>query len=192
MKRMLIVSQNMTNYDVKLPKDTILRINLAWINDLETLKNILEEKSENRIFIDLPKNRTKPPNNRYTMDEIKPILESYSNIKYFALSNVDSAEYLAEYLNYVPKNIVIVPKIESYLGIKNIEEISELLGNEKIVMLDHDDLYSSMLKKKDDPKNFQVYIQQLIDFCNKNNVTLLRTVGVMFADTEKRVSEYVK
>ena len=43
---MLIVSQNMTNYDVQLPKDTILRINLAWINDLETLKNILEAKSE--------------------------------------------------------------------------------------------------------------------------------------------------
>ena len=190
-KEMLIVSQNMTNYDVQLPRDTILRINLAWINDLETLKNILEAKSENSIFIDLPKNRTKPPNNRYSMDEIKPILESYSNIKYFALSNVDSAEYLSEYLDYIPKNIVIVPKIESHLGIKNIEEIIKLLGDEKIVMLDHDDLYSSMLKKNDDPKNFQVYIQQLIDFCNKNNVALLRTVGVMFADTEKRVSEYV-
>ncbi len=111
--------------------------------------------------------------------------------KYFALSNVDSAEYLSEYLDYVPKNIVIVPKIESPLGIKNIGEISNLLGDEKIVMLDHDDLYSSMLKKNDDPKNFQVYIQSLIDFCNKNNVTLLRTVGLMFADTEKRVSDYV-
>ena len=157
---MLIASQNITNYDVNLPKDVVFRINLAWINDLESLKNILETKSENKIFIDLPKNRTKPPNNRYTMNEIKPILESYSNIKYFALSNVDSAEYLAEYLNYIPKNIVVVPKIESHLGIKNIEEITKLLGNEKIVMLDHDDLYSSMLKKNDDPKNFQVYIQR--------------------------------
>tara|TARA_B100000686_G_C16490526_1_gene811811 strand:+ start:308 stop:688 length:381 start_codon:yes stop_codon:yes gene_type:complete len=126
------------------------------------------------------------------MDEIRPILESYSNIKYFALSNVDSAEYLAEYLDFVPKNIVIVPKIESYLGIKNIKEITEILGDEKVVMLDHDDLYSSMLKNKDDPKNFQVYLQQLSDFCDENNVTLLRTVGVMFADAEKRVSEYVK
>tara|TARA_B100001758_G_C18263734_1_gene532485 strand:- start:184 stop:753 length:570 start_codon:yes stop_codon:yes gene_type:complete len=189
---MLIASQNITNYDVNLPKDVVFRINLAWINDLESLKNILETKSENKIFIDLPKNRTKPPNNRYTMNEIKPILESYSNIKYFALSNVDSAEYLAEYLNYIPKNIVVVPKIESHLGIKNIEEITKLLGNEKIVMLDHDDLYSSMLKKNDDPKNFQVYIQSLIDFCKQNDVMLLRTVGVIFADSEKRVSEYVK
>ena len=188
---MLIVSQNMTNYDVTLPKDTIFRINLAWINDLGNLKNILEKHKKHKIFIDLPKNRTKPPNNRYSLEEIKPILESYDNIKYFAISNVDSAEYLAEYLDYVPKNIVVVPKIESSLGVKNIEEISKLLGDDKIVMLDHDDLYSSILKNGDDPKNFQVYIQTLINFCNQNNVTLLRTVGVMFADTEKRVSDYV-
>jgi len=188
---MLIVSQNLTNYEVNLPDDVIFRINLAWINDLDSLKNILEKHKEHDIFIDLPKNRTKPPNNKYSMDEIKPILESYSKIKYFAISNVDSAEYLTEYLDYIPKNIIIVPKIESPLGIKNIKEISNLLGDEKIVMLDHDDLYSSMLKKNDDPKNFQVYIQTLIDFCNQNNVTLLRTVGVMFADTEKRVSDYV-
>ena len=98
---------------------------------------------------------------------------------------------MAEYIDYVPKNIVIVPKIESPAGVKNIEEISELLGDEKIVMLDHDDLYSSILKKNDDPKNFQVYIKSLIDFCDQNNVILLRTVGVMFADSEKRNSEYV-
>ena len=107
---MLIVSQNLTNYDIELPKDTIYRINLAWINDLETLKDILEKHKKHRIFIDLPKNRTKPPNNKYSMDQIKPILQNFSNIKYFALSNVDSAEYLAEYLNYIPKNIAVVPE----------------------------------------------------------------------------------
>ena len=43
------------------------------------------------------------------------------------------------------------------------------------------------------PKTFQYkkFIKSLIDFCNQNDVTLLRTVGVMFADTEKRVSDYV-
>tara|TARA_B110000014_G_C20104584_1_gene580594 strand:+ start:291 stop:860 length:570 start_codon:yes stop_codon:yes gene_type:complete len=188
---MLIVSQNITNYDINLPSDAIFRINLAWINNLDTLKNILEKHSENNIFIDLPKNRTKPPNNKYSMNEIKPILENYSNIKYIAISNVDSAKHLSDFLEYIPKNIVIVPKIESYMGIKNIAEISNLLTNEKIIMLDHDDLYSSMLKQKDDPKNFPIYIQSLIDYCNQNNITLLRTVGVMFADTEKRVSDYV-
>jgi len=188
---MLIVSQNMANYDVTLPDNVIFRINLAWINDLETLKTILQKHKNHSIFLDLPKNRTKPPNNKYSMDEIKPILDNFQNIKYFAISNVDSAETILEFSKYLPENIIIVPKIESPTGVKNIEEISNLLGDEKIVMLDHDDLFSSILKSGDEPKKFQTYIQSLIDFCNSNNVTLLRTVGVMFADTEKRISDYV-
>ena len=74
---MLIASQNITNYEVNLPADAVFRINLAWISDLETLKKILDEHKNHNMFIDLPKNRTKPPNNRYSMDEIKPILERY-------------------------------------------------------------------------------------------------------------------
>ena len=64
---MLVVSQNLTNFDVNLPKDTIYRINLAWISDLDTLKKILEKHKTHKIFLDLPKNRTKPPDNKYTM-----------------------------------------------------------------------------------------------------------------------------
>tara|TARA_Y100000996_G_scaffold411235_1_gene395004 strand:- start:2845 stop:3414 length:570 start_codon:yes stop_codon:yes gene_type:complete len=188
---MIIASQNLTNYSVNLPDETIYRINLAWINDLDTLKNILETHQKHKIFIDLPKNRTKPPNNKYSMDEIKPILEKYSNIKYFAISNVDSKQILSEFLKYLPENIIAIPKIESPLGVKNIEEITNALGNQKIIMLDHDDLYSSIIKSNDDPNNFPIYVQSLIDFCNKHDVILLRTVGVIFADTENRVSDYV-
>ena len=64
------------------------------------------------------------------------------------------------------KNIIIVPKIESPTGINNIEEISNLLGKEKIIMLDHDDLYSSMLKSNDDPKIFPKYVILFINNCN--------------------------
>ncbi len=188
---MLVASQNLTNFNVNLPNDVIYRINLAWVNDLDQLNNILQKHKNHKIFIDLPKNRTKPPNNKYSMDDIKPILNYYSNIHYFAISNVDSKEILSEFLEYLPNHIIPVPKIESLLGIKNIEEISNLLGNKKIVMLDHDDLYSSMIKSNDDPDNFPKYVQSLIDFCNQNEITLLRTVGVIFADTEKRVSDYV-
>ena len=188
---MLIASQNITNYDVKLPDDVVFRINLAWINNLENLIDLLNKHKNNRIFIDLPKDRTKPPNNKYSMNEIKPILENFSNIEYFAISNVDSKDILAEFLEYIPKRITVVPKIESSLGIKNINEISDLLINKKIVMLDHDDLYSSILRTNDDPKNFTKYVQSLIDFCYQNDIILLRTVGVVFADTEKRVSDYV-
>ena len=51
---MLIVSQNLTNYDIKLPENVIYRINLAWIDNLETLKNILDKHKNHSIFLDLP------------------------------------------------------------------------------------------------------------------------------------------
>ena len=188
---MLVVSQNLTNFDVNLPKDTIYRINLAWISDLDTLKKILEKHKTHKIFLDLPKNRTKPPDNKYTMSELKPILNSFPNIKYFAVSNIDSKNDLGYFLDYISNNITVVPKIESQDGVKNIKEITELLGTEKIVMLDHDDLYSSMIKQNDDKNNFQKYIKSLVDYCDENNVKLLRTIGVIFGDDEKRISEYV-
>ena len=39
---------------------------------------------------------------------------------------------------------------------------------------------------------FQKYIKKLIDFCEKENISLLRTVGVMFSDDEKRTTQYEK
>ena len=189
---MLIVSHYLVNHDFPIPKDAIFRINLAWISNLEILKEILEKHKNDDIFLDLPKNRTKPPNNRYSMKELEPIIKSHTNIKYLAISNVNSSGDLSTLQEYIPDNIIIVPKIESPKGVENINEITKTLGSEKIIMLDHDDLYSSMLKSNDNPENFQVYIKKLVDFCNNNNITLLRTIGVMFGDTEKRVSEYVK
>ena len=34
---MLIVSQNLSNYDMNIPEDAIFRINLAWVNNIEEL-----------------------------------------------------------------------------------------------------------------------------------------------------------
>jgi len=31
-----------------------------------------------------------------------------------------------------------------------------------------------------------------VDYCNSNKIILLRTIGVMFSDEEKRISEYIK
>ena len=59
-------------------------------------------------------------------------------------------------------------------------------------MLDHDDLFSSIIRNNEDKENFPDYIKKLIDFCSQNNISLLRTVGVMFSDDEKRVTQYEK
>ena len=84
---MLIISQNLLNYDVKLKPSTVFRVNLAWTT-LKELKKILRRHRKKTIFFDLPINRIKPPNNSYSIDELVLILKNHTNIKYLAISNV--------------------------------------------------------------------------------------------------------
>ena len=62
---MLIISQNAINYELGIPKDTVLRINLAWCNSISELENILKTHPDNKIFVDLQIGRIKPQINRY-------------------------------------------------------------------------------------------------------------------------------
>ena len=116
----------------------------------------------------MPINRIKPPNNNYSINDLIPLLKKYTNIKYLAISNVEKKEDLLEYKKIIPNNITIVPKIESVNGIMNIKEITdELEAGNKIVMLDHDDLFSSIIKSKKPVSTFKKYISNLIIFCKK-------------------------
>ena len=58
-------------------------------------------------------------------------------------------------------------------------------------MLDHDDLFSALTKLNESPDKFKDYINELVEFCKKNNTILLRTIGVIFSDEEKRITEYM-
>ena len=190
---MLIISQNLENYDLMLPKEAVFRINLAWCNSLEELEGKLAKNKKSEFFIDLPVGRVKPPNNRYSLDDLIPIIESNKQIKYFAISNVENKNDLQPFLDKLPGSINIVPKIESPNAVLNIKEICDALKTEKkVIMLDHDDLFSSIIRKNEDKNSFQKYIKKLIDFCEKENISLLRTVGVMFSDDEKRTTQYEK
>src|SRR3989338_5554419 len=99
---MIIISQNLSNYKIPLPEDTIYRVNLAWVNDLIELHNILKKHNNHKIFLDLPINRTKPPNNSYTINDLIPVFDTYQNIKYLAISNVESTKDLISYINLMP------------------------------------------------------------------------------------------
>ena len=190
---MIIISQNLTNYNFPIPENSIFRINLAWINDLDELEAILKKHNFQKIFIDLPIGRTKPPHNSYSFSEIINILENNLNVKFLAISNVNSPKDIEEYIKLVPKHISIVPKIESPQGVENIRIIIDSLpNNEKVIMLDHDDLFSSLIKKGELPSKFKEYINSLQNFCFENNVTLLRTIGVVFSNSEKRETQYMK
>ena len=188
---MLIISQNLTNYEVDIPQDAIFRINLAWINNLKELESILEKHRTHKIFLDLPANRTKPPNNKYSIDELAPIIKSNQNIKYFAVSNINSTDDLEMYFNIIPKHVTLIPKIESVEGVSNIKQITDALGTTKIIMFDHDDLYSSIIESNQPISKFLECFNKLVGYCKNHNVILLRTVGVIFSDEEKKVSEYI-
>lgn len=188
-----IISQNIINYGIEIPDNTILRINLAWCSSVKQLRNILEGHKNNSIFIDLPIKRIKPPNNKYTLTDLISVISSYNQIKYFAISNVESANDLEDYIQKIPPNIILVPKIESPIAIQNISEIVNAIPtDEKILMLDHDDLFSKIIKNNESIDSFQNYIQKLSDYCNSNKIILLRTIGVIFSDEEKRISDYIK
>ena len=190
---LLVISQNVFSYDLSLPKDAILRINLAWCNNLDYLKSVLDTHKEFVFFIDLPVSRIKPPNNKYSLEDLIPIIESHKQIRYFAVSNVESKNDLQPFLEKLPDYINIVPKIESPKAVLNIKEICDSLKTEKkIVMLDHDDLFSSIIHSNEDKNSFQECIKMLIDFCEENDISLLRTVGVIFSDDERRVTQYEK
>ena len=189
---MRIFSQNLTNYNISLPKNSIFRINLAWVNTLDELKSLLKKHANSKIFLDLPIGRTKPPNNKYTFDDLITILISNKNIKYFAISNVNSSDDLKKFVYRIPEHVSVVPKIESPEGVLNIKDITDMLGDEKIIMLDHDDLFSNLIKKNENPEKFKDYITNLTEFCQKNNVIMLRTIGVIFSDEEKRITQYMK
>ena len=189
---MRIFSQNLTNYNIPLPDNSIFRINLAWINSLDELNSILKKHKHSEIFMDLPIGRTKPPNNKYSLEDLVSILNSNKNIRYFAISNVNSSQDLNFFIDKIPKHVTLVPKIESPEGILNIKDTTDALGIEKVIMLDHDDLYSNLIKKNENPEKFKYYITYLTDFCQKNNIVLLRTIGVVFSDDEKRDTQYIK
>ena len=170
---MLIVSQNLTNYEMDIPQDAVFRVNLAWINNLKELEVILEKHRSHKIFLDLPANRTKPPNNKYDVDELIPIIKSNQNIKYFAVSNINSIDDLEMYFSIIPKRVILIPKIESVEGITNIKQITDALGPNKIIMFDHDDLYSSIIESNQPTSKFLECFNNLVEYCDSHNVVLL-------------------
>ena len=141
----------------------------------------------------MPIRRIKPPNNSYSLDDMLPIIKANQRIRYLAVSNVENKNDLQPFLEKLPSYVNIVPKIESLTAVLNIKEICNSLKTEKkIVMLDHDDLFSSIIRNNENKSRFQEYIKKLIDFCSENNISLLRTVGVVFSDDEKRITQYEK
>jgi citrate lyase beta subunit len=180
---MLLISQNLWNYDIALPKDTVMRINLAWVDDPADLAEMVSSV-QNAVFLDVPTGRKKPPNNRYSLEQVAPVLAQHPNIRYVAISNVEGGAVIEQFRSVLGADINLVPKIETRVGIGNIAAIRDSLGDDATMMLDHDDLFNDVMTSEGDAAEYTGLIDQLIDFCDANGVCLLRTRGVIFSDTD--------
>lgn len=179
------MSQNLMNY-MSFTEDTVVRINLAWVENLDDFEKTVSNL-DNKIFVDLPIGRTKPPNNTYSINDLYDIFKRNKNIKYLAISNVESSKDLNLYEKLFSYGISLVPKIETKKGVENISKICAFLEGEKTIMLDHDDLFSDLIRNSISPKYFFDYIKKLESFCENNSIKLLKTRGVIFSDFDRYV-----
>ena len=178
---MLLMSRRLTDYHI-IPAGAIVRINLAWESSLDELKKHLDELTH-YIFLDIPSGRKKPPNNTHRLEDILNIIETYNNIRYLGISQTENNEHLMPWIIQTPTRINVVPKIESMEGINNIKEICSVLREPKTIMLDHDDLFQDLCNSYDHPENmYEDWINPLIEVCNKMQVRVLRTAGIVFID----------
>jgi hypothetical protein len=176
---MLILSNNLRKH-IEVPANAIIRINLAWYSCDELKKNV--EAVENDIFFDWPSGRTKPPTNEHQISEIKNLAKVYKHIKYLGISNAESPNDVTPFVEML--SLQIVPKIESIVGIENAESILKALPYEnKVIMLDHEDLYNDLLNNNVPPDHlYDVYVAKLNKYCNQNNTKVLKTAGIVFSD----------
>ena len=178
--KFFVISQNLTKSDIKLPKHAILRVNLAWHKDLESVLTMLSEYPNHDIFLDIPVGRKKPPNHDHSLDDVEHLVNVSRNIKYVAISNIEDPNNLAVYCRQFKANIV--PKIETLKGAVNLPDIiDELPYALKVIMLDHEDLYSNLVNHRKE-KSYLEIVDKIVRTCKKKNAVLLRAKGIIFTN----------
>lgn len=175
-----IVSQNLAKSGMLLPAYTILRVNLAWHKDLNSVKEMLSEYNNNDIFMDIPVGREKPPNHDHDLDEIASIANAFPNVKYIAISNVEDGKDVKSYCGKFKAKIV--PKIETLKGTMRLISILNAMNYKpQVIMLDHEDLFSNLVHLKKEHSYLNI-VNKLVGLCRKRNVYLLRVKGIIFSD----------
>ena len=178
---MIIASQNILNYGVELPAGAFLRLNLAWHYNLKSAKKLLYEYEGYEIFLDVPMGRKKPPNFTHEINDIMALVANFSNIEYVAISNIENSGQVIYYQGLFSR-VKIVPKIETYIGIRNARDIIQALNyRDKVIMLDHQDLHSDLISMGREDEYLEL-VGILEKTCQEKGALLLRTVGVVFSE----------
>lgn len=148
---MLVISNNLIG-KMPIEEDTIIRINLAWV-DYEAAQAIISS-SKHKIYLDYPDGRKKPPRGKISLTEAIQLSDN-PNVKYFAVSNCEDVWKLKGIINELPKHIEFVPKIETEIGVNNMSDM-EAIGI-KTFMLDKEDLYTDV---KGDVDKYNKLVEQ--------------------------------
>lgn len=177
---MLLISNHLLGKGgLSFPNNTVIRVNVAWIPTkeelIETLKKITHE-----IYLDYPQGRTKPPQPKISLEDTIMIAHQFSQIKYFAVSNVEDPQKIYKIKEQLSDNINLVPKIETKQGINNLEKIIKKI-NPTYIMLDKEDLYL-------DVKRNSRLFQTLVNLARKKSkilgIKILELHGVVFLPFE--------
>jgi len=120
---MLLISNHLLHSIVPFPDKAVVRINLAWIKDIPALKKALD--IDHDVCIDFPEGRTKPPVPAISFFEVLKVIARFNNVKYIAVSNIESGNIAYLFNSALPKGVGFIPKIESRKGIENFDDIRE-------------------------------------------------------------------
>lgn len=157
-------------------KDVIVRINIAHVKSKKELIKFISIDRD--VMIDYPLKRKKPPIPVLTLEEVFPIIKNKKNVKYFAISNVESPLEIIKLKDNLDEGTRIVPKIETIKGVINLREIVEF-GRVEEIMLDSEDLYTDT---KNNNKVYLDLISEVKRICKEEDIKLLELYGVVFSD----------
>jgi citrate lyase beta subunit len=172
---MIVISNHVNTIGMEYPKDSVVRINIAWIESKQALEKILQDLHGRAIWLDYPTGRTKPPQPKFSLDETIEFTKKYP-MHYFAFSNAEESSMIQNIRSKVPRHITLVPKIETTKGISNLNDIVSA-AQTKFIMLDKEDLYTDV---KGNQEEFEKLVTLCRENCKKIGVTCLELKGVIF------------
>lgn len=172
---MILISNHLTQLpQFKDLKDVVVRINMAHVRTKDELCRFLDTPHD--VFLDYPKGRTKPPLSTLSMIDALEVAHKYDNIKYFAVSNIETNSEVAALISELPPDVQFVPKIETMVGVINLDVI--LRNNPiEIIMLDTEDLYTNV---KNDTELYLDLSSRARWTCKNLGVRVLEMHGVVF------------
>lgn len=174
---MLLISNNIESLGMKFPEDVVVRINTAWVNTYEALDKELKrlEAYNLPIYLDYPIGRKKPPLPKMTWENILEFAYNCKLVKYVAWSNAEKPEALLEARKDLPDSVMLVPKIETLIGVLNLEEIVKA-SQTKVIMIDKEDLASAA----NDPIVYQHFLEYARKKADTLNVKAIELKAVVF------------